>query len=92
MCTKHVVPTGDEGDEDISWALKAVKTERGEQYELQSGPRTYVSCMFLLDHTFLNFIIISWRTNTPEYARMLIIMPRPLYLHYTSSIVCLQVK
>ena len=92
MCTKRAVPTGDERDEDVLWALKAVKTETGEQYELQSGTRTYVSCMSLLNLTFLNFIIISWRTNTPEYARMLIIMPRPLYLHHTSSIVCLRAK
>jgi len=42
MCTKRAVPTGDERDEDVLWALKAVKTETGEQYELQSGARTYL--------------------------------------------------
>jgi hypothetical protein len=55
MCATRAVPTGDKRDADILWALKAVKNDMGEQYDIQKGSRTFMSCIPLTNGPFLTF-------------------------------------
>jgi hypothetical protein len=43
MCTKGATPEGNGRDDQIKWALDALKVETGERYEIQKGTRAFVS-------------------------------------------------
>ena len=46
MCTLRAVPTGNEREADIAWALSAVKSDTGERYDIQRGAKTFVRYCF----------------------------------------------
>jgi hypothetical protein len=68
MCTLRAVPTGNERDTDIAWALGAVKSDTGERYNVQRRHKTFVSTR-LLSHSYFNFVGSS-RTSSLVYAKM----------------------
>ena len=77
MCTKWAAPTGDERDEDILWALKAVKAETGEKYDMQQGTRTFVCYKSLVTCSFLTFSQLKnqyscVRQDSHNYAKALV--------------------
>ena len=61
MCTLRAVPTGNERDADIAWALSAVEGDMGEQYDIQWGAKTFICYCF----TFNILILTSWAAREP---------------------------